>query len=290
MRVSPLFNAWRASRTLLDHDPRSPAPQPTVSVLLDGIASHRTYDQGKLMKSVVLWCCVPLIVASLSIPAHAIIGLTSESFADITPGLVAPDDLANSGSADLSSISSTPFGSIPSVNDGTASFSSIQEEFSQYPATIDFNFNTVDNPLGYSISDVSIVTGLTQSEAQVFLNFAPGGGELSPQLYTLSYSLVDDPSFTELITVSDLGPAAIRKVSLVGLTSEITGGVDVLRFTWSDPYPSVLTGVRPSDETVTILREIDIFGSAIRDQIPEPSASVLALCGGVLAAKRRRRS
>lgn len=243
------------------------------------------------MKIVTLRCSATLFCLALSTDAHAIIGISSEVFTGPDPSVVSSSDLVNQDSPDLLAVSSTPIESLIGMNDGSvAGIGAIQQENSEYPASIEFHLDTTANPLGYSISAVSTVTGLSQPEAQVteWFSFFT---ELSPQLYTLSYSLVGEASFNELVTVSDLGSAPIRKVTLIGLSSEIDGGVDALRFTWLDPYPGVLMGVNPSDETLTIVREIDVFGSAITEQVPEPgtAATTLCLCG-MLTARRWRRA
>lgn len=242
-----------------------------------------------LMKITTTRSCLLASILAAAVPAHALIGISSVSFTEPEPGIVSADDLANADSPDLLSRTSTPFTAVGSANDGTLNASLIDEELTQYPASIEFNFDTVTNPLGYSITSVSTVTGLSQFEAQPF-PWSIFFTEASPQFYTLSYRLVGEAAFTDLITVTDLGAAPIRKVTLIGIADEIDGGVEAVRFTWEDPFPTLLTGGLPADESITFLREIDMFGSPIAGRVPEPSAAAITAIAAVgLVAGRRPR-
>jgi hypothetical protein len=208
---------------------------------------------------------------------------------------ISATDLVNAGSATLSSVSSTPLAGAPlgNLHDGTLSAGFIRESIvgnpSEYPATIDFNLDVVANPLGYQVTSLSTIAG-------VGLVFDPGGfsgreHELAHQSYTVSYSLVGDPGFTAFSTVAAVAdPGAghfTTKVTLVNIASVVPAGVDVVRFQWFDPVPLIATSTQ-EDESATIIREIDVFGSAV--QVPEPSAALLLAVLGAVAALRRHRS
>lgn len=230
--------------------------------------------------------------------AHGAIGILTEygTLADGSDfdGTISTTDLVNSGSPSLSSISSTPLAGAPlgNVHDGTSLSGYIRESVgaipNEYPATIDFNLDVVANPLGYQLTSLSTFTGAG-------LVFDPGGfsgreHELAHQSYTVSYSLVGDAGFTAFSTVTAVadpgdGELAI-KVTLVNIASVVPAGVDVVRFQWFDPVPSIAPSTDPG-ESATVIREIDIFGSAV--QVPEPGSTLLLLPAFTLLVSRRRR-
>ena len=233
--------------------------------------------------------------------AHGVIGVLteyggSEMAFDTT---ISTTDLVNSGAPSLASVSSTPLdaGALGYMHDGTFGWGTIREYWvplpsSEYPATIDFNLDVVANPLGYQLTSLSTIAG----GGVVAGPGDPAGREheFAHQSYTVSYSLVGDPGFTPFRTVAALADPGdgqgtrqlSSKVTLVNIASVVPAGVDVVRFQWFDPAPSIVSSSHP-DRTFTIIREIDVFGSAV--QIPEPSSALLlALAGGIVFRRCRR--
>ena len=233
-----------------------------------------------------------LFVGSL---AHGAIGILTE-FGTAGDGSdfdtsISSSDLVNSGSSSLSSISSTPLngGSIGFLNDGTENTGYIREVIdpSEFPATIDFNLDLTTSPLGYQITSLSTFSG-------VGVVFDPGGfsgreHEFAHQSYTVSYSLVGDTAFTEFATITAVAEPTNYsiKVTIVNIESVVPSGVDIVRFQWFDPVPSIASSTQPS-QSATAIREIDISGSAV--QIPEPNTMILLpLAALILVGYRRKK-
>ena len=204
-------------------------------------------------------------------------------------------DLVNSDASTLFATATTPLGSglyggsVSGFNDGTANHGAIYDEVwgnsaaSEYPATIDFYLDTSVNTLGYELTSITTVTGFQGL-------FAPTQDHMhqhSNQAYAVSYRLVGEVTFSLLATVSLMNDPDefSAMVTMNGLESEIPGGVDAVRFTWFDPIPNTPL-ISESDESITMIREIDVFGSPIT--IPEPS-SVALLSLATIGVFRRKR-
>ncbi len=129
-------------------------------------------------------------------------------------------------------------------------------------------YNLGASPTGYNLSSVFVYAGWNDNGRD-------------QQLYTFSYSVVGDASFTTLTTVNynpAVGPdvqTANRSILLESDTTYLAMGVDAVRFDFPAGVENGYTGYA----------ELDVQGVAT---IPEPSA--LAFSGlGLLALARRRR-
>ncbi|MCH7228397.1 hypothetical protein [Haloferula sp. A504] len=222
-------------------------------------------------------------------PAQAIIGILTEfgTSGDGTEFVttISTTDLVNSGAPSLSSVSSSPVLNVAYVNDGTGLSAAALEDSSQYPATIDFNLDLDASPLGYRITSLSTFTG---GSVTIDPEWSGREHEFAHQSYSVFYSLVGDTGFTEFYTaaaVADPGEYA-AKVTLVNIQTVVPDGVDAIRFTWLDPVPSIAPAGTDPQNTATIIREIDVFGSAV--QVPEPSSALLLIPACLTFLRRRR--
>ena len=201
---------------------------------------------------------------------------------------ISSTDLINNGSSTLSSVSSTPLVALSNLTDGTALSTAVRDEDfaspSEYSATIVFNVDLSINTLGYNLSSLSTFAGLGVNGDPVWYDRYH---EFAHQSYTIAYSLVGDPAFADFATVSAVASFGDRssKVTLTALSGDVPGGVDAIRFTWLDPVPSIAASTEPTG-TITGIREIDVFGSAV--PIPEPGSALLLSLAFVTVLRRRR--
>ena len=125
------------------------------------------------------------------------------------------------------------------------------------------------HPLGYNISSVFVYGGWNDSGRD-------------QQLYTFSYSLIGDPSFTALTTVNFnplVGPdlqTANRSILLESALPFLAVGVDEVRFDFPGGVENGYTGYA----------ELDVMGVAA---VPEPGAFMLSSVGFLALVRRRRR-
>ncbi len=222
-------------------------------------------------------------------PSQAIIGVLTE-FGGPGNGLdfatsISTTDLVNSGAPSLSSVFSTAVLGEGNINDGAVTSGVPREDFSEYPATFEFNLDLVANPLGYRITSLSTITGVG---ATFDPEWSGREHELAHQSYTVAYSLVGDGSFTDFATVAAVADPDdyFAKVTLVNIQTVVPDGVDAIRFSWFDPVPSIAPEGTDPENTATVIREIDVFGSAV--QIPEPSSALLLITGCLTMLRRRR--
>jgi hypothetical protein len=190
-------------------------------------------------------------------------------------------DLVNAGSPDLLYFNSTSFTNPLGIFDGqsawtggaAATSSWIAEEEDEYPATITFTLDTLENTLGYNISSIRTLTH------DVYYNIGTIDGWV--QYYKLEYSVVGSEGFETLVTV-DVGERGHHEgmmwVTLLDIEDELTG-VDALKFTLMDPSAD--------DESITWMGEIDIMGTPVT-QVPEPGSAILLLGGTSLLWRRAR--
>jgi hypothetical protein len=190
-------------------------------------------------------------------------------------------DLVNAGSPDLLYFNSTSFSNPLGIFDGqsawtggaAATSSWIAQDEDEYPATITFTFDTIENPLGYNISSIRTLTH------DAFFNLGTIDGWV--QYYKLEYSVVGTVGFETLVTV-DVGERGHHEgmiwVTLLDIDDELTG-VDALKFTLMDPSEDI--------DSITWIGEIDIMGSPVT-QVPEPASTVLLLGATALLLRRTR--
>lgn len=190
-------------------------------------------------------------------------------------------DLVNAGSPDLLYFNSTSFSNPLGIFDGqsawtggsAATSSYIDEDADEYPATITFTLDTIENPLGYNISSIRTLTH------DVFFNIGTIDGWV--QYYKVEYSVIGTVGFETLATV-DVGDRGHHEgmiwVTLLDIEDELTG-VDAIKFTLMDPSPD--------NESITWMGEIDIMGAPVT-QIPEPRSAILLLGGASLLWRRAR--
>lgn len=130
-------------------------------------------------------------------------------------------------------------------------------------------YNLGANPLGYNISSIFVYAGWNDNGRD-------------QQLYTVSYSVIDDPLFITLATVNynpPVGPGvqtANRSILLETSLPFLAMGVDEVRF---DFLPAVENGYAG-------YAELDVMGVAA---VPEASTFTLSALGLMLLARRRAR-
>lgn len=140
-----------------------------------------------------------------------------------------------------------------------------------------FTLNTTVNTLGYTLNEITSIAGYNGGYS----------AELADQKYTVSYSTVAAPSIFVSLASVDYEPYTTgggNSSSEVDLTNlGAVTGVKSVRFTFS--VPTTETGIQAG----TLIREIDVFGSATLE-VPEPSTwALLALSSLSLAALLRCR-
>lgn len=205
---------------------------------------------------------------------------------------ISNNDLINSGASTFSHRTTSPTSNPEHFNDGTQALGHILDEVdgnpSRFPATIDFHLDTSVNTLGYRLTSISTFSGIGP-DGLGDPAWAGREHQLAHQSYTVSYSLVGDPLFTELTTVSAIADTGeySAKISLIGLAANVPSGVDAVRFVWHDPIPALASSTHP-DESHVAIREIDVFGSAV--PVPEPSSAMLLALSLVAVLQRRSRS
>jgi hypothetical protein len=203
-------------------------------------------------------------------------------------GQTSTTDLINAGQSTLSSATvSVTNPSFPGtgINNGNYSNTFADNTFFQlpgsFPATATYDLNVTVNVLGYDLTSI-----------KSFMGWATVSAAQANQTYTIEVSTVGSASYTSLATVaykpfSDTdSPTDYETFVTVSDTGGVLAtGVDSIRFTFTDPIG--VNGVPDGSGAFegTLIREIDVFGSAT---IPEPSAVILAL-GGLLFLGRRRR-
>lgn len=132
-------------------------------------------------------------------------------------------------------------------------------------------YNLAPSPFGYNISSVWVYGGWNDNGRDA-------------QNYTFSYSVVGDPAFTTVTTVSfnptvgiDL-QTANRSIVLDSNQPFLGVNVDAVRFDFPEGAENGYTGYA----------ELDVIGTAA---IPEPDVAWLAMAGSLaLVAHRRRRA
>lgn len=224
-------------------------------------------------------CLGAILTASVNFSSGATVSIGVDHWGIFDPEMPAPSnaDLVNAGSAHLLYFNSTSFSTPLGIFDGGIGASLIQEDADEYPATITFTLDTIENPLGYEISSVR-----TQTLAGgVNLDFSDG----RMQYYKLEYSVVGNTDFETLLTVDvrDFEPEGPdfgegwTWVTLLDIEDELTG-VDALKFTWMDPSAAY-------SNSGSWIGEIDIVGAPVM-QVPEPGAAILLLGAASLLWRR----
>ena len=159
-----------------------------------------------------------------------------------------------------------------SVRNGTFTDVSNIDNPPSFPAQVwgsaitTYDLNIVTNRFGYDITAVQVYSAWADTRAG--------------QNYQISYALVSAPAvFLALggnVLVNESFASVITRTADSNLGTSLISGVSSIRF------EQAANGV-PGDGSV--YRELDVEGFAT---IPEPTTSVLGLCGSLLLFRRRR--
>lgn len=234
--------------------------------------------------------CLAVAAATVGV-GHAAVVITGE-FATVPysqspwANTISATDLVNSGQSSLAGTTvSAVHGSFAKagVNDGSGKDGSTSENTffksdEHFPAVVTFDLDVTTNTRGYDIISISS-----------FMGWVPNSMAQANQTYTVEVSKVGSTGYTTLATISytpfeDKDDTAHE--TRVQITEDSNGalasGVDSIRFTFADPKD---TGVGTGEKLGTVIRELDVFGSAT---VPEPSVAMLGGLGLLGLLLRRR--